>query len=107
MLKDEVFLMIKGHQKGEEKMNKRCVACSREEYESIVKTIREGFELEGVKVRPNQRIATIIVTEATLGLRLGDVLRLKMSSFVRDGERYRLEFEEEKTGNIRTFTVPD
>lgn len=45
--------------------------------------------------------------QATLGLRLGDVLRLKLSSFVHDGDRWRLDIKEQKTGKLRTFTVPN
>jgi integrase len=46
------------------------------------------------------------VLQASLGLRLGDTLSLKMSSFVRDGNRYRLDIYEEKTKKLRNFTVP-
>jgi integrase len=47
------------------------------------------------------------VLEATLGLRLGDVLSLKMESFLKDGQRWRLDVVEKKTGKAREFTVPD
>lgn len=69
--------------------------------------LRNGFMLSGVLVKPNERIATIEVLQATLGLRLGDILKLKLSSFIRDGDRYRLDIREEKTGKIRNFTVPN
>ena len=39
-------------------------------------------------------------------MRLGDVLRLKLSSFVKDGNRWRLDFKEQKTDKSREFTVP-
>ena len=29
-----------------------------------------------------------------------------MSSFIKDGSRYRLDIKEQKTGKLRTFTVP-
>ena len=41
-----------------------------------------------------------------MGLRIGDVLALKLSDIVKDGDRYRLDIVEEKTGKQRTFTVP-
>lgn len=63
--------------------------------------------LEDVFVKPNERIATIEVLQATLGLRLGDILKLKLSSFIRDGDRWRLDIREEKTKKMRTFTVPN
>ena len=66
-----------------------------------------GLNLRGVLIKPNERIATIEVLQATLGLRLGDILRLKLSSFIRDGDRWRLDIKEQKTGKIRNFTVPN
>ena len=68
--------------------------------------LRNGFKLSEVFVKPNNRIATICVLEATLGLRLGDVLNLKSDSFIRDGDHYRLDITEQKTGKYRGFTVP-
>lgn len=41
-----------------------------------------------------------------LGLRLGDTLNLKLNSFIRDGDRWRLDIVEQKTKKTRTFTVP-
>ena len=88
-------------------MNKKCVALTEEEYRRIIELIRSGFVLDGRKVKPNIRIATILVLEATLGLRLGDVLSLKMNSFLKDGQRWRLDVVEKKTGKAREFTVPE
>lgn len=62
-----------------------------------IELLRNGFMLEDVFVKPNERIATIEVLQATLGLRLGDILKLKLSSFIRDGDRWRLDIREEKT----------
>ena len=87
-------------------MNKRCVAYSDEEYEQVVSLLRCGFVLDGRRVRPNQRIATVVVLEATLGLRLCDILELRMTSFIKDGKRYRLDIVEKKTKKLRAFTVP-
>ncbi len=87
-------------------MNKKCVALTDEQYRESIKLLRSGFEINGVSVKPNERIATIEVLQATLGLRLGDMLDLKMSSFIKDGNRYRLDIKESKTGKARTFTVP-
>lgn len=88
-------------------MNKKCVALNQDEYQRCIELLRNGFMLEDVLVKPNERIATIEVLQATLGLRLGDILKLKLSSFIRDGDRYRLDIREEKTGKIRNFTVPN
>ncbi len=87
-------------------MNKKCIALTDEQYRESIGLLRSGFELEGVSVKPNERIATIEVVQATLGLRLGDTLKLRMTSFVKESNRYRLNIKEEKTGKARTFTVP-
>lgn len=46
------------------------------------------------------------VVQACLGLRICDILNLRMDSFVRDGDRWRLDIYEQKTKKPRTFTVP-
>ena len=55
---------------------------------------------------PNERIATALVLEGNLGLRISDILRLRLADIVRDGDRYRLAIVEQKTGKERAFTVP-
>lgn len=87
-------------------MNIKTVALTEAEYKECITFLRNGFKLSGAFVKPNPRIATICVLEATLGLRLGDVLNLKLDSFVRDGDHYRLDIIEEKTSKPRLFTVP-
>lgn len=88
------------------KLNKRCVALTTDQYKQSIELLRNGFMLDGVLIKPNPRIATIEVLQASLGLRLGDTLALKMSSFIKDGNRYRLDIFEEKTKKVRNFTVP-
>ena len=44
--------------------------------------------------------------EANLGLRIEDILNLKINDIISDGNRYRLNMIEKKTGKKRTFTVP-
>lgn len=85
--------------------NFKTKALSTEEYKLIIKTIREGFDYNGVHYKANNRIATVLVTQSNLGLRIGDTLNLKLNDIVRDGERYRLDIVEEKTNKRRTFTV--
>lgn len=83
-------------------MNKKTVALSREQYNEIIDTLRRGFS----GCRPNNRIATALVLEANLGLRISDIIHLKLNDIVKDGDRYRLDIIEQKTGKKRTFTVP-
>lgn len=88
-------------------MNKKTIAVDSETYQRIIQTMKEGFKQSGVHYQPNVRIATVLVLEYNLRLRVGDVLYLTMDSFVRDGDRYRLDIYEEKTSKYRNFTVPD
>ncbi|KSV57754.1 tyrosine-type recombinase/integrase [Acetivibrio ethanolgignens] len=87
-------------------MNKRCVALSDEQYRESIRLLREGFVLEGKIIKPNPRIATVAVLQASLGLRLGDVLQLNMGSFIKESGRWKLNIKEQKTGKVRDFTVP-
>lgn len=83
-------------------MNKRTVALTTEQYKEIITTMKQGF----TGCRPNERVATALMLEANLGLRISDIIRLRLSDIVRDGERYRLAITELKTGKARVFTVP-
>ena len=87
-------------------MNKRTRAVDKETYARIIKVIRQGFLHEGIRHKPNERIAVILMLEYNLGLRVGDILKLCVNSFVKDGSRYRLDIYEQKTGKYRNFTVP-
>ena len=83
-------------------MNKKTKALTTEQYKEIIQTMRDGF----CGCRPNERIATALVLEGNLGLRISDILKLRLCDIVRDGDRYRLEITEQKTGKRREFTVP-
>ena len=83
-------------------MNKKTKALTTEQYKEIIQTMKQGFSGS----RPNERIATALVLEGNLGLRISDILKLRLCDIVRDGDRYRLEIVEQKTGKRRIFTVP-
>lgn len=83
-------------------MNKKTVALTTDQYKTIVQTLKYGFP----GCRPNERIATALMLEANLGIRISDILRLRLCDIIRDGERYRLSIIEQKTGKARVFTVP-
>ena len=83
-------------------MNKKTKALTTEQYKEIIQTMREGFS----GCRANDRIATALVLEGNLGLRISDIIKLRPCDIVRDGDRYRLEVVEQKTGKRRVFTVP-
>ena len=83
-------------------MNKKTKALTTEQYKEIIQTMREGF----CGCRPNERIATALVLEGNLGLRISDILKLRLCDIIQDGNRYRLEITEQKTDKQRIFTVP-
>ena len=83
-------------------MNKKTTALTTEQYKEIIQTMRSGF----AGCRANDRIATALVLEGNLGIRISDILKLKPRDIVLDGDRYRLEIIEQKTGKRRVFTVP-
>ena len=87
-------------------MNKKTLALTEEQYRKIITTVKTGFEYAGKQFKPNRRLAMVLTLEANLGLRVSDVLNLCLNSFVLDGDRYRLNIEEQKTGKSREFTVP-
>lgn len=87
-------------------MNKKCTALTDDEYKQVINLLRNGFVYKEHIIRPNERIATIAVLETTLGLRLGDVLKLRLSSFMKDNNNWKIDIVEQKTGKRRTFTVP-
>lgn len=84
------------------KGNIKTIALSEEQYKEIIQTILNG----GGSFRANKKIATALVLEANLGLRISDIVKLRLCDIVKDGERYRLNIKEQKTGKLRTFTVP-
>lgn len=83
-------------------MNKKTKALTTEQYKEIIQTMREGF----TGFHPNERVATALVLEGNLGIRISDIVNLRPCDIVRDGDRYRLEIVEQKTGKQRVFTVP-
>ena len=83
-------------------MNKKTKALTTEQYKEIIQTMKEGF----CGCRPNERVATALVLEGNLGLRISDIVKLRLCDIVLDGDRYRLEIVEQKTGKRRVFTVP-
>ena len=83
-------------------MNKKTKALTTKQYKEIIQTMKEGF----CGCRPNERVATALVLEGNLGLRISDIVKLRLCDIVLDGDRYRLEIVEQKTGKSRVFTVP-
>ena len=83
-------------------MNKKTVALTTEQYKEIITTMKQG----GCGFLPNERVATALVLEGNLGLRISDIIKLRLADIINDGGRYRLAITEQKTGKQRIFTVP-
>lgn len=81
-------------------------AVSKNEYKKIIDTLRAGYFFKGVQHKPNEKIATILIIERNLGVRLSDVIKLKKEDIVKEGDHYRLDIVEQKTGKKRFYTVP-
>lgn len=79
------------------------LALTNEQYTTLISTIQNGTSA----FRANPRVAAVLTAEANLGMRVGDILRLRLADIVRDGGRLRLNVTEEKTGKKRTFSVPE
>ncbi len=90
-----------------ENMNKKTVALDKEQYQLIISTIRNGFTYNGSVFNPNDRLATLLVVQANIGVRVSDILKLTLSDIIKESGRYRLDIVEQKTKKERNFTVPN
>ena len=88
-------------------MNKRTIALTDQQYIDIITAIKSGFCHAGREYKPNDRIAAALTLEANLGMRISDILHLRFCDIIKDGDRYRLNISEIKTGKERIFTVPE
>lgn len=87
-------------------MNKKCRPLNQEEYEKIINILRSGFYYFNQKVSSKERIADALILEANLGMRIEDILSLRLSNFIKSGDKYRIEVVEKKTGKKRQLQVP-
>lgn len=72
----------------------------------LIKTLKEGYTHDGVKHRSNFQVAMILTLQANLGCRIGDIVHLTVEDIVFDGDAWRLDMTEEKTGKARRFIIP-
>ena len=82
-------------------------AMTDDEFRLIVTTIRDGFTTaDGVRVRPAPIVSAAILAQGNIGLRIGDLLRIKLSDFVYERGKYRFNnFVEQKTGKVRNLPI--
>ncbi|MPQ44983.1 tyrosine-type recombinase/integrase [Clostridium tarantellae] len=83
------------------KASKSTRPLEKKEFEQIIKLISQGFEYEANnkkrKFRSNPPLAFILTLQATLGLRISDVIELKVSHFMKD----KIELYEKKTNKLQ------
>lgn len=76
---------------------------TKEEHILIMKTMNENHD--GF-FRRNPQVIHILTVECSTGLRLGDILRMKLSDIYRTDKGYRLKLVEKKTGKERNVPIP-
>lgn len=81
--------------------NKKTLALTQDQYTAIIAAIHGGFCIDVRQCQPNNRIATALTLEANLGIRISDILHLHYCDIIQDGDRYRLDIIEQKTGKMR------
>lgn len=86
-------------------MNIRTRPIDYEEIKSIFELLCSGFVYEGHKIKSKKRIAVAILCEANLGIRISDVLRLTLNSFIKDNGDYYIDIIEKKTGKKRHLKI--
>lgn len=82
------------------------VMADNQQITDIINALRSGYTHNGITHRSNYQVATIMLLQANLGCRIGDIVNLTMENIVYDGEAWRLDMEEEKTGKKRRFVIP-
>lgn len=84
-------------------INKKCRSLTVEEFELIIKTIKNGTSC----FRANKVVYCALILEGNLSIRISDILQLKLEDIILDGNRYCLNIKEIKTGKPRNFTIPN
>lgn len=83
-------------------MNYETRAITKKEYIEIIQTLRSGF----LNHRPNKKVAMALILEANMGIRISDITEFSLDKVIKDGEKYRFNLTEQKTGKQRKFVIP-
>ena len=87
-------------------MGAYCTAIAEtDQIKAIIKALESGYTHNGIKHRSNYQIATMMRLQANLGCRIGDIVHLTMENIVYDGEAWRLDMIEQKTGKARRYVI--
>ena len=92
-------------------MNKTTRPLDDDEVLKIITIIKNGYvsidkNKKKVTRRGNDRIAFALYLETVLGLRISDILKLKLSNFQKRGTEWYIVIKEKKTKKQRNFIVP-
>lgn len=83
-------------------MNRKTTCINDEQFTKIINILYDGTD----NIKPNKEIALILTVTGNSGLRIGDCVSLTLNSFIREGNDYRYNITEEKTGKKRTTVIP-
>lgn len=86
-------------------MNKKTSCITDEQFNRIINLIHDGSG-DG-KIKKSEETALILTVTGNCALRIGDCTKLKLNSFIKEGEQYRYNIVEEKTGKKRTCIIPN
>ena len=76
-----------------------------DQIKAIVRALESGYTHKGIKHRSNYQIAAMVRLQANLGCRIGDIVHLEVENIVYDGEAWRLNLIEQKTGKERRYII--
>ena len=85
-------------------MNKKTSCITDEQFNRIISLMYNGSK-DG-KIKPSEEIAIMLTVTGNCALRIGDCTKLKLKSFIKEGEEYKYNIIEEKTGKKRTNIIP-
>lgn len=83
-------------------MNRKTTCITDEQFNRIIAILYNGESY----IKPNKEMALILTITGNSGLRIGDCVKLTLDSFIREGNDYRYNIIEEKTGKQRTTLIP-
>lgn len=84
--------------------NKRTSVLTIDQYTALIQLIRNG---QGRELHKHPDVAACLMVQANTGMRIGDIITLRLSNIIKDGGKWRLNLTEDKTDKVRLFTVPD
>lgn len=79
------------------------VPITKEQHVEFIKAMNQNTTF----YKRNPQVIAILTTECSIGCRLGDILKIKLSDIYISDKGYRLKIKEKKTGKERNVPIPD